>query len=80
MGRNKSVVCQKCYRVMHSDYLKTHIMKRHQKRLDTETLHTSNISSIKSLINKDIDSNIDDKLIHFFFNKLFLKFKCETEK
>ena len=62
MGKIKSVVCQFCYRVMRSDYLKTHIMKRHQKRLDTETLHTSNISPIRPLINKDIDSNLEFKL------------------
>ena len=62
MGRNKSVACEKCYCVMRSDYLTTHIMKRHQKRLDTETLDTSNISSIRPLINKYIDSNLEFKL------------------
>ena len=48
---------------MRSDYLKTHIMKRHEKRLDIETQHTSNISSIRPLIYKDIDSNIEFKLL-----------------
>ena len=68
MGKHKSVVCEKCYRVMRSDYLKIHIMNRHQKRLDTETLHTSNISSIRSLINKDNDSK-SELLSSTFVNK-----------
>ena len=31
MGKNKSVVCQKCYRVMRGDVLKRH-MKIHEKQ------------------------------------------------
>ena len=35
MGRNKTVLCQICYHVMRSDYLKTHT-KVHQKRGETK--------------------------------------------
>ena len=74
MGKHKSVVCQFCYRVMRSDYLKTHIMKRHQKRGEIKNLDKMRLAqklinggdeyTMKKLFGEKIHRNIIKHAVH----------------
>ena len=74
MGRNKSVVCEKCYRVMRSDHLKRHT-KVHQKRGETtqnvdkkiiiqKLIKAGDEYTIKRLLGEKIHRNIIKHAVH----------------
>ena len=54
MGRNKQVVCQKCCRVMRSDYLNKH-MKVHEKN-NENSLYSNSIYSSTASLHRDDES------------------------
>ena len=74
MGKNKSVVCQKCYRVMRGDVLKRH-MKIHQKSGDTtqnvdkkiiiqKLIKAGDEYTIKKLLGEKIHRNVIKYAVH----------------
>ena len=57
MGRNKTITCRKCFRVMRSDNLKTHMKQHEKEKFENETFY-STASSTTSL-DKVSDFSLD---------------------
>ena len=59
MGRNKRVTCQKCFKVMRSDNLKTHTKQHEDGKFENESFCASSLSTSKtSLDNESIISSV----------------------
>ena len=59
MGRNKTITCRKCFRVMRSDNLKTH-MKQHVKEMfEKESICSTSITSSTTSLQEDCKSVSD---------------------
>ena len=59
MGRNKRVTCQKCFRVMRSDNLKTHMKQHEDGKFENESFCASSLSISKiSLDNESMISSV----------------------
>ena len=59
MGRNKKITCQKCFRVMRSDNLKTHMKQHEDGKFENESFCALSLRTSKtSLDNESIISSI----------------------
>ena len=59
MGRNKRISCQKCFQVMRSDNLKTHMKQHEDGKFQNESFCASSLSTSKtSLDNESIISSV----------------------
>ncbi len=56
MGKNKTVVCVKCCRVMRRDNLKRHMQQHQNGKFEEESLHRSSISGSTTSLESSFSS------------------------
>ena len=59
MGRNKTITCRKCFRVMRSDHLNRHLEQHEKENYQNETICSSSITSSTTTLNKESNFSLD---------------------
>ena len=71
MGRHRRVVCEKCYRSMHSDHIARH-MRKHDKYGEAGSLYGSvnSIASSTTSLNENMNQRVilAQSQVHLFTN------------
>ena len=57
MGRNKTITCRKCFRVMRSDILKRHMLQHEKEKYEMESLCSSSIATSRTSLQEETESN-----------------------
>ena len=57
MGRNKTITCRKCFRVMRKDHLNRHMEQHEKENYQNETICSSSITSSTTSLQEETESN-----------------------